>query len=63
VPPSGSLALTVVTAVVVSLTEIAAEDPPPFETITGASLTLATVKAIVCVSLRPPESVTRTTIS
>ena len=38
---SGSVARTVVTAVAFSLTVIAAVAPPPFEVITGASLTLA----------------------
>ena len=54
-PASGSVAVTVVTAVVFSATEAAAVAPPPFDVMTGASLTLVTVTAIACVSIRLPS--------
>ena len=45
----------VVTAVLFSVTLIAAEAPAPFEVITGASFWLVTVTAMVCVSVRLPS--------
>ena len=52
-PTSGSLEVTVVTAVVFSASDTAAVSPPPFEVITGLSLTSVTVTAIACVSMPP----------
>ena len=52
---SGSVAVTVVTAVVFSAIDTAAAAPPPLEVMTGASLTLVTVTAIACVSMRLPS--------
>ena len=50
------LAVTVVTAVAFSATGIAAVAPPPFEVIDRAvSLTLVTVTAMACVSVRVPS--------
>jgi hypothetical protein len=40
----------VATALVFSLTEIAAVAPPPFDVMMGASFTLPTVMAMACVS-------------
>ena len=54
-PASGSVAVTVVTAVVFSATEAAAVAPPPSDVMTGGSLTLVTVTAIACVSTRLPS--------
>src|SRR6266566_8255670 len=45
-PASGSVAVTVVTAVVFSATEAEAVAPPPFEVIVGGSFWLVTVTAI-----------------
>jgi hypothetical protein len=45
-PASGSVDITVVTAVLFSVTLTAAEAPPPFEVIVGASFWLVTVTAI-----------------
>ena len=50
-PGSGSVAVTVVTAVAFSASVIAAVAPPPFEVMTGASLTLVTVTARAWVSV------------
>ena len=62
-PASGSVALTSVTAVVFSATFTVAAAPPPLEVITGGSLTLVTVTAIVWVSVPPRPSATCTVTS
>ena len=46
VPTSGSVAVTVVTAVVFSAIETAAVSPPPFDVIVGTSFWLVTVTAM-----------------
>ena len=60
-PASGSVAVTVVTAVLFSATETAAVAPAPLEVMTGASLTLVTVTAIAWVSIRLPSEACTTT--
>ena len=52
---SGSVAVTVVTAVPFSATVSAAVGPPPLEVIAGASLTFVTVTEINCVSVSAPS--------
>ena len=54
-PASGSVAVTVVTAVVFSATDTLAVAPPPLEVIAGASFWLVTVTAIACVSVSVPS--------
>ena len=62
-PPSMSVEVTVVTAVWFSAALTAAVAPPPFDVMTGASLTLVTLTAIACVSLPPLPSLTCTVTS
>ena len=61
VPASGSVAATAVTAVPFSGTFTAAVVPPPFEPMTGASLTLVTVTAIAWLSVSAPSDTWTTT--